>query len=1773
MSEFLKKIRNVISINGSVTKWRSRRRKTNSDIAARIDRLETRDLLTAGSRVSSFGITDGLHIGGFYDGTNSDITHGDVVIQSDGQLVVAQNGVITRIAANGNVDASFGAGGVAPFFPGVVRSLVLQADGRIIAAGNAGNNLNRFTVARYNTDGTLDHTFGTQGWISSSSGVLAAVTLDDLGRIVLAGHDSNGTNSDFRVTRLNYNGTLDLSFGSQGTVLTNVRGGHDYAYAVACRADGGIVVAGSSRSTAGKDDFAVVQYLTDGTLDSSFSGDGIVTTAIGTLNDVAMAVTTVSGYIVVGGYSQTTTGRDFAFAKYSSGGTLTTNFSSDGKTTVPMGTGNDEVHDLVVQPNGAIVAVGVLEGTIDSFAIARLTSTGTLDTNFSSDGKYTLSLNSTDSSACGAALRSDGHIVVSGHSSGYVGIINLTTTGVLNSSFSGDGVVRILLKSGQNDGYKSILVQQDGIYLWGNGLAPYPEDITGYNVSDVAITRLTTNGLPDTEFSRDGTAYHTGGSNLWGTIGGGVAVDGSLVILGEEFLGSEDNDWTISRLNSSGTVVSYDRCSFGVYRRDDLEDFVLLPDNSIVAVGWTAPTAWGQANYPATQFPFVSVLAKLTPTGEFDTAFSVDGKVSVSTNATARRVAVQQDGKILVASESLTSDIDIILTRYTPDGTLDVSFGTGGVVTTSIGANDDYVTDLIVQPDGRILISGYSTSTTNTDFIVRRLTSTGQPDTTFSGDGLVVEDMGYNDRAYAAALQPDGAIVVAGIQDRPSNDRVALMRLLPNGNLDPSFSADGKYTSVLTSGDNGADAIAITEDGKLLVVSGDIVAMYELNNAPQITTDGGQASVQISLTEGLTTVRDINAADEDSNPLKFEITGGLDAGRFQIDAATGVLTLKSAMDFEQPADSDFNNRYEVIVRVTDGWFSDQQSITVNVTNQNESPTGIVLSSSTISENADSSSIVGTLTTIDPDANGTYSFTLVSGTGDGGNANFQISGNLLKTSTSFDFETQSSYSIRVRTTDQGGVNFEHVFLISVINEIDGTVSQDAFVLTYTVVDVTITLAVNGGVPVNQGTYPLTSPVTISTLQSSDSVRIVGTSASDVFAVTAATLKINGAGLVLEGPAAITVAGKAGADRYELDADALLGTIRLEEEGEDIDTIDFSATSTSAVALNLGIPSTQVVNAHLTLTLNSGNAFENAVGGGNSDTLTGNALANILTGNSGNDRLTGYAGNDSLIGGLGDDTYVFAAASAAEADNVTENLNEGTDTLSFASLTTSTVINLATTAIQSVHTNRTLKLNSAVAFENLVGGSGADSLFGNSLDNTVTGGAGDDKLIGATGNDLLLGGANNDTYVFVPTTVAEADQVTENVNEGIDTLNFAYLTTGVVVNLGSTAIQTVHTNRTLKLNSASVFENIVGGSGSDTLFGNSLDNNLTAGAGDDQLIGAAGNDVMLGGADNDTFVFVPATAAEADTVSENLNQGTDTLSFAYLTTSIQVNLGSTSIQSVHLNRTLKLNSAVVFENIVGGAGADTLFGNTLNNKLSGNAGDDKLLGSSGSDILLGGPNNDTYMFVPTSTTEADQVTENANEGVDTLNFAYLATSVVLNLGSTSIQSVHANRTLKLNSLSVVENAVGGTGSDTLLGNAVANRLTGGPGDNILVGMESGDILEAGSGRDILIGGLGLDILKGDAGDDIMIAGRTTSDTSVSNLNTLRTQWVSANLYPTRITNLRAGVGSPLVSLKARTNVLNDAGEDDVLYGGTGIDWFIRAADDVIADLFSGEILDLL
>jgi gliding motility-associated-like protein len=159
---------------------------------------------------------------------------------------------------------------------------------------------------------------------------------------------------------------------------------------------------------------------------------------------------------------------------------------------------------------------------------------------------------------------------------------------------------------------------------------------------------------------------------------------------------------------------------------------------------------------------------------------------------------------------------------------------------------------------------------------------------------------------------------------------------------------------------------------------------------------------------------------------------GTDASKLSISSA-GVLTFATAPDFENPTDADANNTYILIIKATDasGNFT-TQNITVTVTDVNEAPTDISLSASSIAENNAANATVGTLSSTDPDAGDTHTYSLVSGTGSADNASFNISGNSLRATNALDFETKSSYSIRIRTTDAGGLTFDKVFTVTVTN---------------------------------------------------------------------------------------------------------------------------------------------------------------------------------------------------------------------------------------------------------------------------------------------------------------------------------------------------------------------------------------------------------------------------------------------------------------------------------------------------------------------------------------------------------------------------------------------------------------------------------------------------------------------------------------------------------------------------------------------------------------------
>jgi uncharacterized delta-60 repeat protein len=357
-----------------------------------------------------------------------------VVLQSDGKIVAAgesYNGTnndfaVVRYNTDGSLDTTFGTEGKVTTAIGsgtdTAYSVVLQSDGKIVAAGHARFGNDDFAVVRYNTDGSLDETFGIEGIVTtaigSGSDIAYSVVLQSDGKIVAAGFSRIGLNNDFAVVRYNTDGSLDETFGIEGIVTTFIGSGTaDIAYSVVLQSDGKIVAAGESR-IGPNNDFAVVRYNTDGSLDETFGIEGIVTTAIGLSADVANSVVLQSdGKIVAAGYSYNGTNDDFAVVRYNTDGSLDETFGIEGIVTTAIGSELDIAHSVVLQSDGKIVATGEsYNGLNYDFAIVRYNTNGLLDTTFSGDGIVTTAIGLSDDAAYSVVLQSDGKIVAAGYS-------------------------------------------------------------------------------------------------------------------------------------------------------------------------------------------------------------------------------------------------------------------------------------------------------------------------------------------------------------------------------------------------------------------------------------------------------------------------------------------------------------------------------------------------------------------------------------------------------------------------------------------------------------------------------------------------------------------------------------------------------------------------------------------------------------------------------------------------------------------------------------------------------------------------------------------------------------------------------------------------------------------------------------------------------------------------------------------------------------------------------------------------------------------------------------------------------------------------------------------------------------------------------------------------------------------------------------------------------------------------------------------------------------
>ncbi len=367
-------------------------------------------------------------------------------------------------AAAGDLDTAFDTDGlVVTDFSGNGdngRAVAIQAgDGKIIVAGFE-STTNNFSLARYNTDGSLDTSFDTDGKQTTDFGSneqAYAVGLQGDGKIVVGGFTNASGDFDFAAARYTTSGSLDTTFDTDGKVTTDLDSNSgDFAYAGIVQTDDKTVLAGHTGSA----DFALVRYNTDGSLDTGFDSDGIVITDFGGSDQCKAVVQDGDGKIVAAGFS----GTNVALARYNTDGSLDTTFDTDGKVSADISGSSDQAQAVAIQNDGKIVIAG-LGG--NDFIVARFNSNGSLDTSFDTDGKVTTDFNASSTDyGYSMYLQPDQKIVVGGHTNASgnsdMGLARYNTNGSLDTSFSTDGKANIDLGSSGNDQCYGVAMQSDG---------------------------------------------------------------------------------------------------------------------------------------------------------------------------------------------------------------------------------------------------------------------------------------------------------------------------------------------------------------------------------------------------------------------------------------------------------------------------------------------------------------------------------------------------------------------------------------------------------------------------------------------------------------------------------------------------------------------------------------------------------------------------------------------------------------------------------------------------------------------------------------------------------------------------------------------------------------------------------------------------------------------------------------------------------------------------------------------------------------------------------------------------------------------------------------------------------------------------------------------------------------------------------------------------------------------------------------------------------------
>ena len=881
---------------------------------------------------------------------------------------------VARYNSDGSIDDGFGTNGVAfadfaPYgqdYTASASALVVQSDGKIVAVGTGYyydnyNNIPHYAwlTARFTTTGTLDASFGTGGKQTVELGGYTEVNAVALqgDKIVLGGRSQDPVTyqQNFSLVRLLNNGGLDGSFGTGGIAAPSL-GTDTYLETLAIQPDGKIVVAGAAYVDDGTGsytlDLALARYLNDGsndgTPDASFGTGGLVTTNLGAEENL-YALALGSGSIVVAGNRGADDGTgnwtsDIVVARYrndgTADGTLDASFNAGGS---PAGTlvsglaGDDYANAVVVLSGGSIVVAGeVYNSTAQNqdYLLARYTAGGVLDATFNPTGTPAGLLLAyyapgTWSEINALAVQPDGKVVAAGVGwkydlgSGFyfpvMAVARFMTDGTLDGSFGTKGVA--YAEFVQNNPNMSLYVTTVALAPEGKivvgGYTDYYDDVSGHSLQDFTLARFTSAGTLDTDFG-GGDGMVTSDWNPNDQLRAlAVQSDGKIVAVGQSFnelTGFNTLDFFVARYTADGVLdntfdtdgtVSTD--FFGY--EDYAVDVAIQSDGKIVVSG-------GVENYDAGSggYYYNFAVARYTSTGVLDSRFGTGGKATASTIEAhgGGFLAVQSDGKILVGGVSVNQEnayFDPAVVRLTSRGTLDGTFGTGGVATVSLGVEETYSGGIALQSDGSILqATRYQLyDAGSTEWIpylsLVRYTSAGVLDNSFDTDGKVVHQMS-NKQYY----------------DYNLND-IAWHngRLYTGGEIFLNIGADAGYLAAYTAGEAVQPLpLVIIEDAEV--------------------TEGGTASVTVRVNTTSHPDLTLSYATLDGSATSKGKTPDYKATRGSVTIANGsdvgTISITTYSDAAvEPVDETFTVNLSVKGRTADLFTISDGSATVSIKDQ------------------------------------------------------------------------------------------------------------------------------------------------------------------------------------------------------------------------------------------------------------------------------------------------------------------------------------------------------------------------------------------------------------------------------------------------------------------------------------------------------------------------------------------------------------------------------------------------------------------------------------------------------------------------------------------------------------------------------------------------------------------------------------------------------------------------------------------------------------------------